>query len=79
MLITLVGPNKCYKMSLPENAEGDYWLTDKSELEEKKLIYIHAVDGYWQIESSSYVQIFNPNCLINSYTIWIFLNNVIDS
>ena len=68
MLITLVGPNKCYKMSLPENAEGDYWLTDKSELEEKKLIYIHAVDGYWQIESSSYVQIFNPNCLINNDT-----------
>ena len=66
MLITLVGPNKCYKLSLPENAEGDYWLTDKSELEEKKLINIHAVDGFWQIESSSYVQIFNPNCLINN-------------
>ena len=66
MLVTLVGPNKCYKLSLPENAEGDYWLTDKSELEEKKLINIHAVDGFWQIESSNYVQIFNPNCLINN-------------
>ena len=66
MLITLVGPNKCFKMSLPENAEGDYWLTDKLELEEKKLINIHAVDGYWQIESSSYVQIFNPKCLSNN-------------
>ena len=68
MLVTLVGPNKCYKLSLPEIPDGDYWLTDNTELEEKKLINIHAVDGYWQIESSSYVQIFNPNCLTNTET-----------
>ena len=35
MLVTLVGPNKCYKLSLPEIPDGDYWLTDNTELEEK--------------------------------------------
>ncbi len=68
MLVTLVGPKKCFKLNLPEIPEGDYWLSDNTELEEKKLINIHAVNGFWQIESSSYVQIFNPNCLTNTET-----------
>lgn len=63
MLITLVGNNTMYKMTLPDNAEGDYWITDKSGKEELKLVNIKSYKGNWIIVSNKYSKILNERCI----------------
>lgn len=64
MLVTLIGEKKVYKLVLPSVVRGSYWITDKSEDEEKKLINIEAVEGKWQIKSSTHVHIKTKNLLL---------------
>ena len=49
MQITLVGKNILYKLSLPKTVQGNYWLTDGNENDEKKLINVEGINGKWQI------------------------------
>jgi len=57
LLVTLVGNGKMYKLILPENPIGNYWLSDKSTELEKKLINVEGKEGNWQITSNNYATI----------------------
>ena len=50
-------------MQLPQIVSGNYWLSDKTGANERKLINIEARNGKWQIVSNSYAQIINPACI----------------
>ena len=50
-----------YKIILPKNAVGNYWLSDKSKEYEKKLVNIEGKEGLWQVRSSNYVKILDSN------------------
>lgn len=61
MLVTLIGRNSMlYKIALPKTPVGNYWLSDNSGEEEKKLINIEGFNGNWQISSNNFVRIVNP-------------------
>ena len=59
MLVTLIGNNKMYKITLPENVEGDYWISDNSGNEGTKLVNIRSLNGQWVINSNKYSKIIN--------------------
>lgn len=59
MLITLIGNNKMYRLSLSDNAEGDYWIKDVSGKDEVKLVNIKSKNGKWLIKSSKHSKIVN--------------------
>ncbi len=63
MLATLVGKNTIYKINLPQTTIGNYWISDKSEEIEKKLINIEGTNGNWQITSNNYMKIINSKCI----------------
>ena len=60
LLVTLIGNKAIHKLKLPQVVTGNYWLTDKSSENEKKLINIEGKNGNWQIISNNYVQVINP-------------------
>lgn len=60
MLVTLIGKNTIYKLNLPKTAIGDYWISDKTEDNEKKLVNIEGKSGNWKITSNYYLKIINP-------------------
>lgn len=60
MLVTLIGKNTIYKLSLPKTAIGNYWISNKSENNERKLVNIEGKDGIWKITSNYYLKIINP-------------------
>ena len=60
MLVTLIGKNVIYKLKLPKEKKGDYWLTNEDG---KKLINIIGKDSEWQIYSNEQVKILNPNSI----------------
>ena len=53
MQIALIGKNTLYKLSLPKNVEGNYWLTDHKEKNEKKLINVEGKDGKWHLVTNN--------------------------
>lgn len=59
MLITFIGNNKMYRLSLVDGGEGDYWIKDVSGKDEQKLVNIKSKDGKWFIKSSKYSKIVN--------------------
>ncbi|MBQ3407904.1 MAG: FHA domain-containing protein [Clostridia bacterium] len=59
MLVTLIGNNKMYKITLPENIEGDYWISDNSGKEEVKLANIRSCNGKWILKSNKHSKIIN--------------------
>lgn len=59
MIVTLMGRNSINKIILPKVAIGNYWLCDKNDEKEKKLINIEAKDGKWQATSNYYATIIN--------------------
>lgn len=63
MLVSLIGKDKIYKLVLPSNVRGSYWITDKEGNEEVKLVNIEAVDGKWHIKSNSYAFVNTRNIL----------------
>lgn len=58
MQIVLVGRNYINKMVLPQNVVGNYWLCEKVEDREQKLINIEAREGIWFVNSKQYAKIF---------------------
>ena len=63
MLVTLIGKKSIYKITLPQFAVGNYWISDKSNEKEKKLVNIEARDGKWQVVSNNHAKIINPRCI----------------
>ena len=61
MLVTLIGDKKMQSLLLPSVVRGSYWITDKSESQENKLVNIEAVDGKWQIKSGTHTYIKTKN------------------
>ena len=59
MLVTLIGQNNIRKLVLPSTPEGSYWIKDKSEKGDKKLLNIEGKDGNWQIISNNNAKIVN--------------------
>ena len=61
MQILLVGKNYINKLVLPQNIAGTYWISDKLDNREQKLISIEAKDESWVTNSNQYVKIFELN------------------
>lgn len=59
MIINLIGREKKYKIELPQEIEGSYWIVNDEN--GKKLINIEGNIKNWQINSNKYVKIINPN------------------
>ena len=57
LIVTLMGKNSINKMTLPRNIMGNYWLCNKSNALERKVINIEAKNGSWQASSNSYASI----------------------
>ena len=57
MVVTLLGKNLMYKLSLPQVAVGNYWLSDREGEKGRKLINIQGIDGEWQIINSNVVEV----------------------
>ncbi len=72
MLLTLIGKRGIYKLVLPQVAIGNYWISDKTNEVEKKLINIEGKNGKWQITTNRQQKIINPEALdINDNSIQI--------
>ena len=59
MQIALIGKNTLYKLSLPKNVEGNYWLTNHKEKNEKKLINVEGKGGKWQLVANDQINVIN--------------------
>ena len=59
MLVTLIGKKSIHKIVLPQTTVGNYWITDKTEEKEKKLVNIEGKAGKWQVVSNNYVKVIN--------------------
>ena len=59
MLVTLIGNNRMYKLSLSDSTDADYWISDNSEKDEIKLANIKNVNGKWILNSNKYSKIIN--------------------
>ena len=57
MVVTLIGKNIMYKLSLPQIADGNYWLSDKEGEKGRKLINIEGIDDKWQIVNSNLLEV----------------------
>ena len=64
MLVTLIGKNKIHKIVLPKNPIGNYWIKERENESEKKLVNIEGKAGNWQIVTDKKVYTINPNALI---------------
>ena len=59
MIVSLIGRDKKYKIELPQEIEGSYWIVNEEN--GKKLVNIEGNIKNWQINSNRYVKIINPN------------------
>lgn len=57
MLVTLIGKSAIHKIILPQTTIGNYWISDKTGKQDKKLVNIEGKDGNWIITSNSNVKI----------------------
>ena len=78
MQIALIGKDTLYKLSLPKNVEGNYWLTDHKEKNEKKLINVEGKDGKWQLVANDYTNVIDLKFMDiddKSHGIKVYKNN----
>ena len=78
MQIVLIGKNVLYKLSLPKNVEGNYWLTDNKEKNEKKLINVEGKDGKWQLVPNDQTKVIDSrfiNIEDKSHDMRVYVNN----
>ena len=59
MVVTLIGKEKLQKLILPSTPEGSYWINERAEKGEKKLLNIEGANDNWQIVSNDNVKIIN--------------------
>ena len=64
MLVTLIGKDKIYKISLPKTIIGNYWIKDIEDEREQNLINIEGKDEEWQVITDNRVYVINPQALI---------------
>lgn len=57
MLVVLIGKKSIHKITLPQIAMGNYWLSDKDGSKEKKLININGINGNWHVASNNFAKI----------------------
>lgn len=57
MLVTLIGENSIYKLLLPQNPVGNYWICDRKGDKERKLVNIEGKSKNWIISSNNYMKI----------------------
>ena len=57
LLVTLIGKNAMHKIILPQTTIGNYWISDKTGRQEKKLVNIEGKDGNWIIASNNNAKI----------------------
>ena len=78
MQIALIGKDTLYKLSLPKNVEGNYWLTDHKEKKKKKLINVEGKDGKWQLVANDYTNVIDLKFIDiddKSHGIKVYKNN----
>jgi len=62
MQIILIGKNYINKIVLPQNITGTYWITDKVEGREQKMISIEAKEETWCLNNNSrYFKVFESH------------------
>lgn len=77
MLAVLIGKNNIHKINLPKIAMGDYWITDKTKQNEKKLLNIEGNNGVWSIVSDERVKIYDPSMVEIAKDGFVFNNSFI--
>ena len=78
MQIVLIGKNTLYKLSLPKNVEGNYWLTNEKEKNEKKLINVEGKEGKWQLVPNDQTNVIDLRFISiedKSHEIKVYKNN----
>ena len=77
MIVTLIGKNTMYRLKLPKNTTGNYWITGKNN---KKLINIEGNANSWKIMSTQSVKILKGKSVksINVANIAKNKDNIID-
>ena len=60
MLVTLIGKNTLYKLKLPNEHDGNYWIKNDNET---KLVNIFGRKDEWQICSNEQVKILAPKSI----------------
>ena len=63
MITFLIGKNKLNKLVLPKNAVGNYWITEKNNDKEIKLINISGDGERWQVMSNQFARILSPESI----------------
>ena len=63
MIAFLIGKNKINKLVLPKSAVGNYWITEKGDDREIKLINIKGDGKKWEIVSNPFAKILYPESI----------------
>ena len=63
MIAFLIGKNKINKLILPKITVGNYWITEKTNDKEIKLINIAGNGEGWQIMSNQFAKILSPESI----------------
>ena len=63
MIAFLIGKNRINKLVLPKNAVGNYWITERSNDKEIKLINIKGDGKNWQVVSNPFAKILYPESI----------------
>lgn len=63
MLVTLIGKKSMNKIFLPQTAIGNYWITDKTGNQGRKLVNIEGITDNWRIVSNNNAKIINLNSI----------------
>ena len=77
MLIRLLSNKKMYKLTLPDEIHGDYWISDESVDPSRKLINIRGINNQWVISSNYNVQIGMYETVESGQLEYTALNNAI--
>ena len=57
MLVRLIGKESIHKIVLPQTVVGNYWINDKTGIQDRKLVNIEGKDDNWIITSSNNAKI----------------------
>ena len=75
MRIVLIGKKYIFKEALPKNSIDNYWIIDRTQKPEKKLLNLKCSNGKYEASSNVYSKILDPKYL-ESYSNELDLNNI---
>ncbi len=64
MIAFLIGKNKINRLVLPKLPMGSYWITEKINDKEVKLINIEGNGKNWQVHSNQFAKVISPESII---------------